>query len=38
MFLDWDNLEIPAKAFVRGMQQKRSIVIDEHTGEKYHAE
>jgi len=38
MSLDWDNLETPAKAFVRKMPQKGSTVIDEQTGEKYHVE
>lgn len=38
MSLDWDNLETPAKAFVRKMPQKGSTVIDEQTGEKYYAE
>ena len=38
MSLDWDNLETPAKAFVRKMPQKGSTVIDEQPGEKYHVE
>jgi putative transposase len=38
MSLDWDNLETPAKAFVRKMPEKGSTVIDEQTGEEYHAE
>ena len=38
MSLDWDNLETPAKAFIRKMPENGSTVIDEQTGEKYHAE
>lgn len=38
MSLDWDNLETPAKAFVRKMPERGTTVIDEQTGEKYHAE
>jgi len=38
MSLDWDNLETPAKAFIRKMPEKGTTVIDEQTGEKYHAE
>ena len=38
MSLDWDNLETPAKAFVRKIPKKGSTVIDEQTGEKYHVE
>ena len=38
MSLDWDSLETPAKAFVRKMPESGTTVIDEQTGEKYHAE
>ena len=38
MSLDWDNLETPAKAFVRKMPEEGSTVIDEQTGKKYHVE
>ena len=33
--LDWENLETPAKAFVRKMPPKGTIVQDEQTGESY---
>ena len=33
MSLDWDNLETPAKAFVRKMPEKGTRSIDEQTGE-----
>lgn len=35
--LDWENLETPAKAFVRKMPQKDTVVKDEQTGESYYA-
>jgi putative transposase len=38
MSLDWDNLETPAKAFVRKMPEPGTTVIDEQSGEVYHAE
>ena len=38
MSLDWDNLETPAKAFIRKMPEKGTTVIDEQSGEVYHAE
>jgi putative transposase len=38
MSLDWDNLETPAKAFVRKMPEPGTTVIDEQSGEKYHAQ
>jgi hypothetical protein len=38
MSLDWDNLETPAKAFVRKMPEPGTKVIDEQSGEVYHAE
>lgn len=37
MSLDWDNLETPAKAFLRKMPEKGTRVIDEETGEEYDA-
>ena len=33
MSFDWDNLETPAKAFIRKIPEKESTVIDEQTGE-----
>jgi putative transposase len=38
MSLDWDNLETPSKAFARKMPEKGTTVIDEQSGEVYHAE
>ena len=35
MSLDWDNLETPAKAFVRKMPPKGITVVDEQSGEAY---
>jgi hypothetical protein len=33
MYLDWDNLETPAKAFVLKMPEPRTTVFDEQSGE-----
>ncbi len=38
MSLDLDDLEIPAKAYVRKMPKKGTKVIGEQTGEKYNVE
>lgn len=33
MSLDWDNLEMPAGAFIRKMSPKGTTVVDEQSGE-----
>jgi putative transposase len=37
MSLDWDNLETPAQAYVRKMPPEGVVVVDEQSGEVYHA-